>query len=256
MACLSEKCTPEEREGLCAGHTRHLASMIGDIQTFHLEAHSHLLPTASGDGGGGHRKGEITLGVNVAALSFINANDIYIVLGGWERVIRSERDLTPAGLLPPVPGVDAEVDRLVEFHSIHLSWSATQPWADAFYAEVRTLHGGGMAAARAFVERHTRIHCPGEDRDGLPCRAFLSLNPDDPLAPLTCRGCGREWTTLRLVAVAQADRTRPLWVDVETAAHLLGKSASQIRRVARKVHGERSRGQLVNLHALSDFYAA
>ena len=256
MACPLSNCrSTNTADTLCGGHTRQLATMLGDIRTFHYDAHDHLAPGKDGDGTGG-RSREVSIGVNVNALSFIAADDIWHILGGWERVVRGERNLTPVGLLPPPKGVNNEVYRLTSFHTAHLEWSAAQPWADAFFGEVRDLHTLGMIAAKAYVQRHTRIHCPADNADGLPCRAYLTLTPDDPLDPFTCRVCGTEWTTLRLVAVAQSDRSKPLWVDVETAAHLLGKSVSQIRRVARKVHGERRRGQLVNLHAISDFYAA
>lgn len=257
MPCPITDCRSTiEATRLCPGHTRQTAAWLAAITDYHRAAHDCLLPVAGGEAGGPRRSGEIPLGVNITALSFINANDIYLILGGWERVIRSERHLTPAGLLPPVPGVNEEVWRLVEFHTAHLDWIAEQGWAPDYVEEVRGLYQMGMTAARVHAERHTRLRCPVEGSDGLPCGSPLTLDPDDPLAAFQCRVCGTQWTTLRLIAVALEDRTRPLWVAIEDAAALLGKSESQIRRVARKVHGQRRRGELVNLHALQDFYAA
>lgn len=259
MPCPVSECRSTiEANRLCTGHERQLHDTLGALWRFYKEAHDCLLPTPGAET---VRTGEINIGVNVAALSWINGNDLLLVLGssgggGWERVIREQRNLAPAGLLPPVPGITEEIARLIAFHQTHLPWTSAQAWADAYWQEIKDLHAVGMAAARAFVERHTRIHCPSENADGLPCRAYLSLNPVDPLDPFACRGCGTEWTTLRLVAVAKEDRSRALWVDVETAAALLGRSESQVRRVARKVHGDRRRRDLVNLHALMDFYAA
>lgn len=254
MPCPLTDCrSTNEADALCQGHSRQLAAWLSDLWKFYKTAHDCLSPEVTGDGGGG-RRGEITLGVSVAALSWINGNDIYLVLGGWERVVRDERRLTPAGLLPPVPGVTQEVARLIAFHHRHLDWIGAQAWADAYWQEVRGLHAEGMAAARAYVEKHTRLHCPAEV-DGLPCGAFLTLRPDDPLETFACRRCGTEWSSLRLVAVAQADSTRPLWVDVETAAALLNKSRSQIWRVCQRLYGKGRKG-LVNLHELRNFYAA
>lgn len=252
MTCPISKCTSTS-EHLCNGHTRQLATLLRDIHTFHREAHFQLIPQQTGEEKTKSR--ELTLGVNVNALSFINANDIYIVLGGWERVIRSERQLAPIGLLPPVRGVDDEVARLTLFHQNQLPWTASQGWIEAYYSEVKDLHNMGMGAAKAFTVKKTRIHCPTDTSDG-KCSAYLTLNPDDPLEVFECRKCGHEWNTLRLIAVAQEDRSRPLWVDIETAAHIVNRSVSQIRRVAFKIHGKRRRSELVNLHAILDFYAA
>jgi hypothetical protein len=208
-------------------------------------AHDELLPGKSGAGG---RSSERTLGLNLAALSFIAGDDILKTLHEWEKLIRADRDLTRPYMLQRATTLGAEIREAINFAQTHLAWSGSQPWIGDFAREVKALHSQGMAAARVFVKKTRRIACPAESDEGI-CNNLLKINEEDPLDIFECRRCHSQWSTLRLVAVAMADPSRQVWLDAEAISTWLGFSERHIRRVAKANHIAR-KGELWDANSL------
>lgn len=235
--------------GLCAKCQNRLHSMLDDLGEFWLGAHDELLPGKSGNGG---RSSERTIGLNVAALSFVAGHDILGFLHEWEKLIREERKLTPPALLKKPESLGAEIDDAIKFSQRHLAWSGQQDWIADFVSELRDIHSQGMNAARKFVEKTRRIPCPAETGEGA-CANLLKINADDPLEIFECRKCHSQWTTLRLVAVAMSDK-RAVWLDAEALAKWMGISERHVRRLAQKYKLPK-RGELYEAHAMIEAQA-
>ena len=224
--------------GLCPRCQGKLHQMLDDLGEFWLGAHDELLPGKSGNGG---RSSERTIGLNVAALSFIAGHDILGFLHEWEKLIREERKLTPPAFIKKPETLGAEIDDAIKFSQIHLAWSGQQDWIADFASELRDIHSQGMGAARKFVEKTRRIPCPAETGEG-SCGNLLKINADDPLAIFDCRKCQSQWTTLRLVAVAMSDK-RAVWLDAEAIGSYLGMTYKNVHEFARR-HKIVRRGEL------------
>jgi hypothetical protein len=231
--------------GLCGRCQHRIHQNLDDLIEFWSLAHEELLP---GKSGGGGRSSERTLGLNVAALSFIAGDDILKTLHEWEKLIRSHRAFTPPALLSKTENLESEIRAAVAFAQANLPWSGSQPWIGDFANEVKALHSQGMAAARVFVKKTRRIACPAEVGDGI-CNNLLKINEDDPLDIFECRLCHSQWSTLRLVAVAMADPSRQVWLDAEAISTWLGLSERHIRRVAKANHIAR-KGELWDANSL------
>ena len=67
----------KESTGLCQRCEMRIHRHLEDIKDFYEAAHAELIP---GNGGHGSSSGERTIGINVAALSFIAGDDILKVL--------------------------------------------------------------------------------------------------------------------------------------------------------------------------------
>ena len=230
--------------GICNRCQSRIHQQLDDLLEFWKGAHDELLPGKSGSGG---RSSERTIGLNVAALSFIAGHDILSFLHGWEEVIRDERNLTKPALVAKPATLEIEIKDAVGFAQLHLAWSGSQDWIADFARELREIHGQGMAAARRFVEKTRKIPCPAETGQG-SCSNLLKINSEDPLEIFECRRCKSEWTTLRLIAVAMSSK-QSVWLDAEALAKWMGVSEEHIRRVARKHHLPK-RGQLYDLNAI------
>ena len=237
------------QSGLCSRCHNRIHSQLDDLLEFWVGAHSELLPGKSGSGG---RSSERTIGLNVAALSFIAGHDILGFLHEWEKLIREERKLTPPALVAKPNNLGEEIQEAVRFSQRNLTHSGNQPWIDDFAKELKEIHSQGMAAARQFVERTRKIPCPAETGEGA-CSNLLKINQDDPLEIFECRKCGSEWTTLRLVAVAMSDK-QAIWLDAEALAHWMGISERHVRRLAQK-HKLPKRGELYEAHAMIEAHA-
>lgn len=241
---------PKSSAGTCAQCHHKVMMMIDDLFEFWNQAHLHITPTK----GSGQRSSEMSIGVNVSALSFITGHDILNLLWEWEKLIRAERNLTKPAFLDPKPLAD-EIRQAVLFAQRHLEYSSQQPWFDDFLRELRELHSKGRAAAKIFVEKKKRIPCPGEI-EGLPCARLLQLGDASTMMEIfSCPKCKTEWTTLRLVAVAMSDPNADIWLDIEAIAGWLGISERQCRRIALRNAVDR-RGRLYNLKQMRDAYAA
>jgi hypothetical protein len=236
--------------GICHKCERRILMQLDDLMEFWKAAHEELLPGRSGNGGS---SSERTIGVNVAALSFVAGDDILGMLHEWEKLIREDRKLTPPALIVKKSTLAEEIKDAVDFAKLHLPWSGTQPWIDDFAKELKELHKTGMSAAKAWVSKAKMIPCPAELADG-QCNQVLKINADDPLAIFGCRKCDTQWTTLRLVAVALSDRTREIWVDSEAIANWVGMSQRNVQRIVKDQKIAR-RGELINLNAFLAFNA-
>ena len=235
--------------GICNRCQSRIHQQLDDLLEFWKGAHDELLPGKSGSGG---RSSERTIGLNVAALSFIAGHDILSFLHGWEQVIRDDRNLTKPALVAKPATLEDEIKDAVGFAQLHLAWSGSQEWISDFARELREIHGQGMAAARRFVEKTRKIPCPAETGQG-SCSNLLKINSEDPLAIFECRRCKSEWTTLRLIAVAMSSQ-QAVWLDAEALAKWMGVSERHVRRLAQKYHLPK-KGELYEAHAILDAHA-
>lgn len=232
-----------EVQGLCERCHSKFHQMLDDLGELWKASHEELLPGKSGSGG---RSSERTIGLNVAALSFVAGSDILGILHEWEKVIRIERRLTPPALVRKADSVGAEIAQAIAFAQSHLRWAGEQDWIAYYMAEVKELHAMGMAAARRYVKKARRIACPAEISKGGSCNNLLKINDEDPLAIFECRKCQSEWTTLRMIAVAMSDPNREIWLDAEAIAIYTNIQERQVHRVIKR-EGVDKRGQLYNV---------
>ena len=235
----------QQSQGLCNRCTGRIHSQLDDLLELWKAAHDELLP---GKGGHGSSSGERTIGLNVAALSFIAGDDILGLLHEWEKEVRSERGLTPPALLKKLP-LEQEIAAAIAFTQSHLKWMGAQEWIGDFARELRELHGSATAAARRFVEKVRRIPCPADNAEGLPCGNPLIIRDEQILDLFTCHRCGSEWSSYRLIAVALADQSQEFWLDIEAIAAWIGITERGVRQIAQR-HGIAKRGQLYDFKAI------
>lgn len=241
-----------QETGLCLICEKRIRLMLDDLYEFWDAAHLQLQPSR----GQGGKSSERSIGINVAALSFIGGQDILRLLHSWESWIRQERNLTPPAFIPKPESLGREIEDAIKFAQTHLLWSALQEWFGDFLSELKELHSQGRAAAKIFVEKKKRIPCPGETNEGLPCGFMLTIRQDSEMLNLfTCSKCKTEWTSLRLVAVALSDPRQEVWLDIEAIANWLNISERHCRRLA-KAHGVSKRGRLFNLKEMRDAFVA
>lgn len=248
--CNRGKCT--ESQNICTKCHIAFCEALTAIPLLAKEAGECLLP---GNGGRGSSSGERTIGINVTALDYNMGSDILAVLWSWESMIRSERQLTPPALIPALPSAIEEIMATCTFHITHAEWSESQDWFSDLFNEVAELKAKGLIAARQTPERTSRLYCPAEREDGLPCGRSLRINPDDFATLIYCSGCKTEWTAIRLIAVKMADRSQKWWIDLEAASMYLSISERQLRRVV-KTHNVARKGQLYDFHGLLDAKSA
>jgi len=235
--------------GICQRCQNRIHSQLDDLMIFWKGAHNELLPGKSGSGG---RSSERTIGLNVAALSFIAGHDILSFLHGWEALIRDDRNLTKPALVTKPSTLEIEIADAIAFAQLHLAWSGSQDWISDFSRELREIHSEGMAAARAFVAKTRKIPCPAETGTGA-CSNLLAINQDDPLEIFQCRKCKSDWTTLRLIAVAMSG-TQEIWLDAEALAKWMGITDRHVRRLAQK-HNLPRKGELYEARAMVKAFA-
>jgi hypothetical protein len=249
----------------CAKATR---LRLAQIPVLYLEASAYLEP---GRGGSGSSGSERTIGVNLAALGFRQGASVLSLLEEWERTVRVEHlgqvelegvereerpqvwnrttqkyedaKLTEQEWLNEHPivrrgSVGERIQGVCEFLLVHAKYLATHPAAGDFTAEVASIHGQGESATRRIAEKVTRIKCPGlveqwrgEEMKQVTCDQKLTLSKDY-LEMFPCKNCGREWTTLRLVAVALDTPGYSFLLDSEAIAQMLGVTARHVLRIA------------------------
>ena len=238
--------------GLCLNCEKRICTMLDDLYDFWDAAHYQLQPS-KGQGG---KSSELSIGINVSALSFIGGQDILNFLHSWESWVRQDRKLTPPAFIKKPDTLGKEIQDAIDFAKAHLSWSVNQDWFSDFDSELKQIHNQGRAAAKVFVEKKKRIPCPGETQEGLPCGFMLTIRQDNEMLNLfTCGKCKTEWTSLRLVAVALSDPKQEVWLDLEAIANWLGISERHCRRLA-KANGVSKRGRLFNLKEMRDAFVA
>jgi len=224
-----------------------LIRQLDDIWQFWNSAHAELLP---GNGGAGSSSGERTIGVNVAALSFIAGDDILGTLHEWEKLIRSDRDLTPPAMMPKLP-ISEEIQSAIKFAQTHAEWSCQQPWAADYFREIREIQQLGKVAARIQTDKAKRISCPADTGENQRCGQILKVLDDNLGEVISCRKCKTKWTTGRLIAVALTDSSNDVWLDAEAIAGYLGISEKAIYKIIKKHHVAK-RGQLYNFKQILD----
>ena len=242
-------------EGLCQRCEARIHSQLDDLFELWDAAHGELTPS-KGSGSGG-RSSERTIGLNVNALSFIQGADILGILHEWEKFIRGALKLTPPALVEKQPTLAGEIDATIKFMQTHLRFLASTDYIEDFAQELTALHALGTTAAKKFTEKATRIACPADREDGLPCGWMLRITDEqkhDPLMIISCRACKSEWTTLRLVQVALSTKGAELWLDVETIAQWLEITPRQVQRLA-KQHNVKKRGTLYDVVAMKNIRA-
>ena len=206
--------------------------MLTDIPTLWKAAHDEL---AIGKGGDGGKASEMSIGVNVSALSFINGSDILNLLHSWESLIRQDRRLTPPALIAKPASIEIEINDAIKFALINLEWSARQYWIGDFANELDSLHQLAKTAAKDFTVKEQTIACPSTTSDGLPCGARLKTR-DDQLEEFECPRCHSSWSVLRLMAVALSNPAKQVWLDAEAIGHSLGISPASVPTLAKR-HG-------------------
>lgn len=245
---ICQLCSYEiQSQGLCRKCFDKLYTQIEDLVELWMLAHGELNPRKGGTGGGGSSSGQ-SLGINISALNFIAGSDIIGILHEWEKEVRFERGLTPPALLKK-GSVAQEVKAAVEFAKTHLEWSAAQPWISDFAKEIKALHGQGMAAARKYVIHSRKIACPADNSEGLPCGNYLPLHDEDLMEIFSCKRCGSEWSTFRLIAVALTHPHAEFWLDAEAIASWLSISERRVHQIV-KSNSIAKRGQLIDVKAV------
>ena len=246
-------------EGLCQRCEARIHQQLDDLYELWDSAHNELIPS-KGSGSGG-RSSERTIGLNVNALSFIQGADILGILHEWEKFIRGALKLTPPALVEKQPSLGLEIQATIKFMQTHLRFLASTDYIEDFNQELKQLHSLGMTAAKKFTEKVTKIACPADREDGLPCGWMLKIelkdeygDDRDPLSIIACRGCESEWTTLRLVQVALSTKGAELWLDVETIAQWLEITPRQVQRLA-KQYDVKKRGTLYDVVAMKNIRA-
>ena len=234
-----------KREGLCQHCHFGIHRMLDDIYELWSAAHSELLP---GNGGAGSSSGERTIGINVAALSFIAGDDILKILHSWEGEVRQERQLTPPAFLKKL-SLEDEIKTAIRFAQAHLDWMGQQSWIKDFADEVKELHQIGCAAARRTADKVKRIACPADTSEGLPCAQILKLSDESLLDIIECRKCGTEWTAIRLIAVALSDTAKEVWLDAEAIGSYLSLDPKYVHKFCKR-HEISKRGYLYNLNEI------
>jgi hypothetical protein len=207
---------------ICFRCQSRIEHQLSDLIGLWNDAHGELLPGAGGSGGGS----EQSIGVNVAALSFINGADIWGMLGEWEEWTRTTLELAPVAIPAKPRSLKQEMTRVIYFTLVHLTWMATQDQVLDFMGEVADTWQKGNVAAKRFTEKMRRINCPSDDASGLPCGRSLRLYPDDILRLFTCPGCHSEWSTLRVMMVALESPGDPIWTDIDAVALFMRMSTA------------------------------
>lgn len=236
---------PHNVEGLCGRCHNRLYAQLDDLLPLWDAAHGELLPGRSGNGG---RSNEMSIGVNVNALSFIQGADLLGFLNEWGKLISDERELNYQDRKKGEP-LSEQIDRKIKYVQTHLPWLGRTDYIGDFAEELKELQSGGEVAARKFFEKTTRIACPADHSDGLPCGTMLKIDAENVLDIFPCRGCKTEWTAIRLIAVALSDPGRKVWLDVEAISAWMGISENEIYKLIKK-HEIGKRGQLYDATAI------
>ncbi len=234
---------------ICEVCSRETRAKLAQIPQMYVEAGAFLIP---GKGGFGSSGSERTIGVNLAALGFRQAADLLGILTAWVEFIVEERDLAPANVRGTI---EDRVTDSCAFLLRHSPWLAENELAADWCNEIALIHKEGLAATRQFLEKVTRIKCPTsleifitEDEIGYEnCGAWLTLG-ENPLDPVECKRCQREWTTLRLVAVALSTPGNEILLEPIALAGYLEMELTYVHKFAKR-HGIEKIGKKYSLNA-------
>ena len=231
---------PHNVEGLCGRCHNRLYAQLDDLLPLWGEAHGQLQPGRSGNGG---RSNEMSIGVNVHALSFIQGADLLGFLNEWGKLIGDERELNYRDRVKG-EAMGAQIDRKIKYLQTHLPWLGRTDYIGDFAGELKELHSAGTVAAKRFTDKVQRMACPSEYDDGLPCGTMLKIL-EDPLEEFQCRSCKSSWTVLRLMGVVLSDPNSSVWLDAEAIGQFLGLAPRSVPILAKK-HKVAQRGERFN----------
>jgi hypothetical protein len=237
---------------ICPNCTHSARLQLTEILDLYLEAHNCLQPAK---GGQHSNSGEPTLGVNIAALDFINGKDILNFLHGWERIIREDLKLTPPAFVKAQPTTQLEIETSTTFHKHHLNWITTQPFSDDYAKELKDLHRQGTIAAQRLIQPVRRINCPGTKDDDQPCLKLLAVDNAELETTIHCTRCKTHWTIGRLVTVAMSDPKATIYLDTEAIAMWSGLQERSVRRICTNKNIRRI-GSLYELHDFTKHHAS
>ena len=227
-----------ERAGACNRCAGKVRTQIAELPQLHKEAKQFLEPSRTGSGSA---SAERSIGINVAALDFTMATELLHTLHAWESTIRFSRQLTRPAMLIKEPTTESEVLASATFHLTHLDWSLQQQWATDFAHDMQVIHAKGRAAAKRFSEQPRRIPCPTDE-----CKKYVVIDADNLTAEVACFGCKRQWTVLRLIALAMSNPSKTFYLDVEAIAMWLGITEREVYRTIKKNDIQR-RGSLYDI---------
>jgi hypothetical protein len=227
-----------ERAGACNRCAGKVRTYIAELPQLHKEAKQFLEPSRTGSGSA---SAERSIGINVAALDFTMATELLRTLHAWESTIRFSRQLTLPAMMVKEPTTESEVLASATFHLTHLDWSLQQQWATDFAHDMQVIHAKGRAAAKRFSEQPRRIPCPTDE-----CKKYVVIDADNLTAEVACFGCKRQWTVLRLIALAMSNPSKTFYLDVEAIAMWLGITEREVYRTIKKNDIQR-RGSLYDI---------
>jgi hypothetical protein len=235
MSCLI--CDRSDTDTTCRRCHSKVQSALSELPKLSIDAGEFITPGRSGAGTATER----SIGVNVTALDCHVGIEATRLLHSWESVIRQERTLTPPALVSPVGD---DLLATVTFHLTHLDFSLSRPWAVDFAQEVFKLHAKGRAATKQFKEQVRRIPCPTDD-----CSKFVVIDVENLHDEVVCNGCKRQWSILRLVALALNNPNRVFFLDVEAIGLWLGLTKRAVYSII-KAHNIGRRGNLYDFGAI------
>jgi len=169
-----------------------------------------------------------------------NLASILDELHNWARLVREERDLTPAG--------DATIVGERMLLTRHLDWIAAQPWVDEVYADLSRLRGR-LKSLNGTQDEKPVGRCYLPDQDG-PCNGPIWMDLINGHA--SCSRCRQTWDGPQLVMLtvemeqqrreAARPRTtdgRPMLTAEELVAQGVVSSVSNVRVAAHR-NGQRA----------------
>lgn len=263
---------------ICEQCSRATRVKLAEIPVLYIEAGAYLVPGKGGLTGGSSRS-TISDGKSWVALGFRSADEILPILEEWERTVRvislgqvelegedrqGEVELNPDGSIKVVVQprlnegerpiirrgtIQERVEGACLFLLAHAQWLTCYEGASEWVEDIAKIHGQGEAATKRFAEKLTRIKCPTsletfltEDEIGYEnCGAWLTLG-ENPLDPVECKRCRREWTTLGLVAVILSTPGIEVWLPSESIASILRMKSREITDIV-KAHHLRKKGR-------------
>jgi hypothetical protein len=232
----------------CLACESNMRRQLADIPKFAKLASQRLEPRP-----GGQRGTERGFGLSMAALEASCGHDAIAVLECWVRDFRETYGLVPYGIASEdIPQASLLKD-ICSFLNTWLAKACEQHLAiDLFAAELRQQwsamrEGAGETPANSWV-----VACPADvemmDEDDNEIKTVLCLAPikikdADFDAEVTCRSCKQHWKVSRLLYVGASAKTSGVYVDSEAAAHYLGVSERELRRMAKAGKVKREKGR-------------
>lgn len=209
----------------CLSTTRRQLSEIPVfIETIENDPETYLQPARTGSGGKG---AEMSIGIDVNALSYDRGDDTLGVLAAWEVWVRYENGLSErrAHLLPKA---SKPIRIVCDFLLVYFEWISRQKMAGDFVREVNEVWLAGVVATKQLEPNKSRIRCPGDFEEG-KCEAWLQIGDYELDDEFSCPRCRHPWTKRWLYQVAAAAGL-PYWTDLEMVANLSGLSRYQVER--------------------------